>query len=136
MPAYPALGLAAIRIGMAGVILWFGVSQVLDPAAWTGFVPGWADALGMPLTMLVLANGMFEVFFGALLLAGVFTRITALVLAVHVATVAMTLGYNAVAIRDWGLAAALLGVALCMPDRYTIDNWRASRATPDLVQTQ
>lgn len=119
-------GIAIIRIGMSGVLLWFGAQQLLNPADWTGYVPEYAiNLLGMPAQTLVLANGASEIAMGVLLLLGIFTRVVAFVAAAHIAGIAFSLGHNAVAVRDWGLAAALLGLVFTGAGAFAFDKERS-----------
>lgn len=105
-------GLFIIRIGLAGVLFWFGVQEILAPEDWVGYVPDWVISVGMVSpAVIVLLNGSLEVLCGLLILLGVFTRFAALLMGLHLALIAFSLGNNATAVRDWGLAFALIGLA-------------------------
>lgn len=107
------LGLLVIRVGLSGVLLWFGAQQMLAPQDWVGYIPEELLALTpVGAQTWVLLNGSAEIAFGTLLFLGVFVRAAALVMGIHLALIAYSLGYTAVAVRDWGLAFALLGLAL------------------------
>ncbi len=96
---------------MAGVLLWFGAQQVLHSADWIGYVP--QEVVGLlpvQTQTFVIANGSVELACGVLLLLGVFTRVVAFVMTVHLAAIAFSLGNTAVGIRDWGLTAAMAGL--------------------------
>ena len=115
-------GLAVIRVGLAGVLLWFGSEQLFHAADWIGYVPDYATSLSrLSATTVVLANGSAEIAFGLLLLLGLFTRISALLMGIHLALIALSLGLNQIGVRDWGLAAALFGIALAGPGAVCID---------------
>ncbi len=87
---------AIVRIGMSLVFLWFSYSQLTNPAMWTRLVPEYAVSLsGMTATTLVYANGIFELVFGVLLLVGLYTRIAALLLALHLIEIVSSVGYGA-----------------------------------------
>ena len=121
-------GHAVTRIGLSGVLLWFGVSQVMSPADWTGYLPEMVLSLtGMSGTALVGLNGAIEVACGALLLIGLFTRLVAFVMGVHLMLIAASLGNSAVAIRDWGLAAACLSLVFTGPGAWAFDKRRDPR---------
>ena len=106
-------GLFIIRAGLSGVLLWFGGQQLLVPEDWIGYVPDWASTLGMVSpSVIVLVNGSAEILCGLLILLGVFTRLVALLMGIHLVLIAFSLGNNATAVRDWGLAASFLGLAL------------------------
>jgi uncharacterized membrane protein YphA (DoxX/SURF4 family) len=108
-----------LRIGISLVFFWFSISQFTDPVSWTGYVPAPLAANFNPL-MLVYANAAFELLFGTLLILGLFTRISATLLGIHLAFIAISLGYNEIAIRDWGLAIATFAVAMHGRDRLSI----------------
>ncbi|MGV8141380.1 MAG: hypothetical protein ACP5OA_04745, partial [Candidatus Woesearchaeota archaeon] len=69
-------------------------------------------------------NVLFEIILGVMLLLGVFTRISALLLGLHLVMISISLGYGATAIRDWGLSIATLSIAmhgwdrLCLMKKY------------------
>ena len=106
-------GLFVIRIGLAGVLLWFGTQQFIDPAYWSGYVPAWATALlPLPITGIVYMNAALEITGGMLILFGFFTRLAALVMGAHLALIALSLGPTEIAVRDWGLAFAFFGLTL------------------------
>jgi putative oxidoreductase len=93
----------AIRAGIAGVFLWFGVSQLLDPAGWTSWVPLWMDALPIATETLILIHGAFETLFGLALLTGFQTRIAAAGLFASLLFTTIHLNYGPTMIRDLGL---------------------------------
>jgi uncharacterized membrane protein YphA (DoxX/SURF4 family) len=100
-------GLHLLRLGLAGVFLWFGFSQLLDSLRWVSVVPQWAvDLLRIPPAMIVMANGAFEIVLGSLLAMGFFVRIIAFVLALHLLPIALEFGFVATGVRDIGLALA------------------------------
>ena len=116
------MGLVILRIGMAGVLVWFGANQLMEPNNWVGFVPEYATALsGMSPLTIVHANGSAEIVFGLFILLGLFTRAAALVMAAHLALIAFSLGNTAVAVRDWGLVAGLLALVFTGPGMYSFD---------------
>ena len=70
---------------------------------------------------LILLNGIFETIFGALLLMGYFTRIAAFLLALHLFSIAFSLGYNDIAIRDFGLALATASLIFSGAGEFSLD---------------
>lgn len=110
-----------LRIGISLVFLWFSISQLMDPVTWTGYIPPPLAANFNPL-MLVYANAIFELVFGIMLILGIFTRISAVLLGTHLAFIALSLGYNEIAIRDWGLAIATFTVAMNGKDRLSLNS--------------
>ena len=108
-----------VRYGMAAVFLLFGILQWTAPATFFGYLPSWVTFIDA--NTLVLLNGTFDFLLGALLAIGVFTRITALIAAVHVFGIAITIGWNDVAIRDIGIACACASIAFQGPDQFCYD---------------
>lgn len=114
--------LPLLRFGMVALFLWFGLSQITNPGAWIAWVPAWVENFGLSPTLVVIANGLFETVFGALLAAGYYTRVAALLLALHLLFIAYEVGYNDIGVRDFALAIATLSLALFKPDQFTLDN--------------
>src|SRR3989338_10098260 len=111
----------AVRISLAFVFLWFGLNQLFAPESFVGYLPQWVmphqGGMMGPMMMhvynanfqvsyFVILNGIFDSLIGFLLLIGLYTRIAALVAALHLLFIAFSLGYNDIAIRDVGLAIA------------------------------
>jgi uncharacterized membrane protein YphA (DoxX/SURF4 family) len=89
-----------VRISMALVFLWFAISQYINPKMWIGYLPDFLASMSNPV-MFIYANATVEVILGTFLLLGIFTRISALILGLHLIGISITLGYNATAIRCW-----------------------------------
>jgi uncharacterized membrane protein YphA (DoxX/SURF4 family) len=110
-----------LRICMSLVILWFGIQQVTDAPSWLAYLPSWTTNLPISQTTIVYLNGTFEIIFGLFLLIGFYTRIVALILALHLLDIAYTVGYDAIGIRDLGLALSTLTVFLNGADAFSFD---------------
>jgi uncharacterized membrane protein YphA (DoxX/SURF4 family) len=122
MDGHVPYGITIIRVGLSGVLLWFGANQLIDVESWIGYVPEFVPVLlGIPAGTLVLANGAIEIASGILLLLGAFSRIVAFVMGVHLVLIAASLGNTAVAVRDWGLAAALIGLVFTGAGAWSVD---------------
>lgn len=117
--AYPVL-----RIGLGLVLLLGGVHKVVAPEVWTVYAAPWVRAL-WPESLLTLStamrlNGLVEVGFGAVLIAGVYTPIAAGIVAlslvgvlVDLLSVALTSGrFVDVLLRDLGLLVLAIGVTV------------------------
>ena len=101
-----------LRSGLAAVIIWFGVQQLLHAEAWTIWLPEWTALSGVAPATIVYLNGGFEVVAGLMLLIGVWTRLVAFVLFLHLLVIIFDIGINPTGVRDFGLAVALLALAL------------------------
>ena len=110
-----------LRYAVCFVILWFGINQLINPNYFLGYVPSWVP---LSANLLIMINGIFEVVFGGLLLMGLFTRFSALILSLHMLVIAIGLGYNDIAIRDVGLALAAFAVFLNGKDKWCFDSRR------------
>lgn len=113
-------GFVVLRIGIALIFIWFGKEQLMNPGSWTGYVPSWAQSIFPNAEKLVLLNGLFELVAAFLLIMNVFTRVVALILAIHLLVIALAIGINPVGVRDIGLSIAALSLALIHPPKtYT-----------------
>lgn len=119
-----------LRIGISLVVIWFGLQQINDPQPWTGLIPDWATGLsGLSALTIVKINGWAEIILGGAHLIGLYTRITGLILAVHLAMITFTVGYNAVGVRDFGLTIGALSSFLYGVSPLSIDSWRLNKDT-------
>lgn len=124
MKNYTQHGRFLLRIGMALVFLWFGISQITNANLFISWLPLWAQQLSNP-TLFVMLNGVFEIIFGLLLITGLFTRISAVILGFHLVGIITSIGYNDVGVRDFGLMLATFSIALMGPDEWSLDRmWR------------
>ena len=114
--------LAIPRIGTSLVFLWFGFQQLKDAQSWIGFIPEIVVKYSpVNATTLIHFNGAFEVVFGMALLFGICTRLSALLLGLHLAHISATLGFNSISVRDFGIVMGALFVFLYGPDEICID---------------
>ena len=128
-----------VRLAIAFVLLWFGISQLINQESFIGYVPQWLypHDIGMQhdhpiqfmhniptpsLHVILMANGIFDTVAGILLLLGLFTRIASFIVALHLLGIAFSLGYNDIAIRDIGLAIAASSLIFSGAGPLSIDN--------------
>ena len=110
-----------LRYAMAVLFLWFGLNQLFNADAWLVWLPQWVEGLPIePLTFIYM-NGFFETVFGAFLALGLFTRMSALLLSLHLFGIAFSLGYNDIAVRDFCLALAAMAVSFYGSDKWCCD---------------
>jgi len=110
-----------VRIGLSLVVLWFGINQLIRPDYFIGYLPTFLFESSYA-TIFIILNGLFEIILGAFLIAGLFTRIAAIILAIHLFFIAISLGYNENAIRDLGLTLALFSIFLAGEDQWCISH--------------
>ena len=120
-----------VRIGLSLVFLWFAWQQFANVEMWTRLIPASVvEITGLSAATIVQFNAAFEVVFGLSLIIGFFVRTSAVLLALHLLSIAVNLGYNAVAIRDIGLMFAMAAVFLYGMDRWCLDYWRMTKNKP------
>ncbi len=129
---------AILRIGLGLVFLWFGVFQLVNPSSFLGYVPSFLYDHGKQVShehpfqfihdiphpgahFVIMFNGAFELIAALLLLGGLYTRIAASLLAIHLFFIITSLGYNDIAVRDFGLMISTIAIALHGPDKYCLD---------------
>ena len=123
-------GLLLLRLGLGGVLVWFGAAELHDPSSWAVFVPKMFDPVQAPL-MFVHATALLVT--GALLVVGMFHRIAAwlggLILLAILGALAMTGTIDSVFVRDVGLACAAFALALAPTAAQLpgVDRWLAER---------
>ena len=111
-----------LRMGLSLVFLWFGWQQLANTDAWVGLIPDYALNLSsVSAETLVRFNGSFEIVFGLCLLFGFFTRISAFLLALHMVHITVTVGYNGIGVRDFGLTVAVISLFLLGENAFSLD---------------
>ena len=108
-----------IRTAIAIVFLWFGFSQLSNPAQWTRMIPDYVSF--MSPTALVYLNGSVEIILAVLLLLGLFTRIVSILLGLHLLHITTIVGYGATGARDLALALVTLSISLNGTDEFCLD---------------
>lgn len=111
------------RLGLGFVLIWFGVGELVSPGQWTGYVPAFLHAV--PLVPLILVHGYILFVVGCLIAAGMYTRWAAAIGTLIILSIAATLllspGGTALAVRDIGLTTLGLGIALAPRHRLALD---------------
>lgn len=100
-----------LRAGLAFVFLWFGWSGVSNPGMWVAIVPSWTSVIATP-EILVFLHGIFEIVFGLLLFAGIWTGPVAFILFLNLLHTITLLPWGPIMARDIAIASALLSLAL------------------------
>ena len=131
--------ITVVRLGLAFVLLWFGINQLINPESFLGYVPQWLykhditmlhehplqlmHNIQVPSVHVVLmSNAIFETIAGLLLLIGFYTRIAAFIAALHLLAIAFSLGYNDIAIRDVGLTLMAASLVFSGAGPLSLDN--------------
>ena len=133
---------AVLRIGMAIVILWFSLQQFIHNSAWVAYIPDSIVTMThLSASTLVLLNAVFELVFGLALMFGIYTRFSALLLALHLFDIMWVVGYGEIGVRDFGLAIGTLVVFMNGSDIFcfhqkskVVQNNTASNQTAQSTQ--
>ena len=113
-------GLLSLRVGLGGVFLWFGIDKFFHSTAWQNFIPDWFPML-IPAQAFILLLGIVEAIVGALVLFGLFTRFAAGLAALMLIPIIISLGYNEIGVRDFGLFLLALGLSALGAGEYSLD---------------
>ena len=115
-------GYHIVRVGLAITFLWVGVLIFQDPAGWGGFILPWAQKfLVASPAQIMIGTAIFDIAVGGVLLvgAGIWIWAAALLAAVHLAIVLAVAGIDPITVRDIGLLAASLALAVATwPARF------------------
>jgi|SRR3989344_6703414 len=124
-----------LRIGMSLVFLYFGFQQVTNPGDWAGFVPRFVQGFGLSVNNIVMINGIMELTLGTFLIIGLYTRLSSLILSLHLFGIAFSIFSTStdLGVRDFGLAIATLVVFFNGVDYYCIDNKFKRKEVNELV---
>lgn len=118
---------AVLRIGIGLIFLYFGFAQAISPDSWAAYVPSFLSGGIISANNLVILNSIFELTLGLFLIFGIYTRISSLLLAVHLFFISLSIGFNPIGVRDFGLSVATLVIFLNGPDRFCLDNKKSMR---------
>lgn len=102
-----------LRIGMAAVFLYFGISQVSAPENWVSWLPDFVVNMS-PVSdvTIIYLNGIFEIIMGTLLALNFYRRVVATVLGLHLLHISLLMNFGPLMVRDLGLTVATLYLAM------------------------
>ena len=105
-----------LRIGLAITIFYFGISQILNPVYWTGYLPNFLISQNIfAQTKIIYLNGLFEIILSLLLVFNKYVKNSSILLAIHLFFIILTLGFTEIAVRDFGI---LVGLIALIPISY------------------
>lgn len=106
-----------------------------NPEGWGGMLASWAiNILPAPVTSIMIFTALLDLIIGFFLLIDVFTWLAALIGSAHIAVVLITVGINAITVRDIGLFAAALALsAAFLPPRLRF--WEQMQTKKGRIQT-
>lgn len=114
-----------IRLGLSFVFLWFGIDKFIQPMFWASWMPKiLIDAIPFSKIIFIYILGLGELILGVLLLIGLFTRLIALFVAIHLCGVIISIGFNDIAVRDFGLLLSAIALAINKIHYFSLDSYR------------
>jgi uncharacterized membrane protein YphA (DoxX/SURF4 family) len=119
LSVHKELALPLLRIGISLVFLWFGLNQVLFPDEFMSYLPGFLLSMEFA-TNIIIINGIIEAILGLLLIFGFFVQPIAFLLGLHMIGIILSIGYNEIAVRDFGILAALVAIFIGGNDKWCI----------------
>ncbi|PIR05038.1 MAG: hypothetical protein COV57_01155 [Candidatus Liptonbacteria bacterium CG11_big_fil_rev_8_21_14_0_20_35_14] len=107
--AYPIL-----RLGLGITFVWMGVLIFQNPGIFGDIIASWAtDFLVIDTTTVATIVAVVDVIIGALMIVNFWTRLAAIIGAIHLLIVfVITFGNDATSARELGLLAATLSLFL------------------------
>lgn len=110
-----------LQLGLALTILWFGVSQLMDPSKWQGYLPAWAIGLSfISTTTLIYLNAIFEVFTSLFLIFNQYVKFFSFILALHMLLIIFHLGFNEIAVRDFAIFMGFLSLFFMSKNKSSV----------------
>lgn len=117
-----------LRVGLGITFVWIGVLIFREPENWGALLQPWAAGLlPVPLRDAMLGTAILDILVGLALLVDVWVLAAAVVGAVHIVTVLVTVGIQAVTVRDIAIGAGLAALAA---DRWPARWWPRKRTGP------
>lgn len=107
------ISLLILRFGVAATFLWIGFMIWQNPAAWGGYIKPWAvDLIPGSLEQAMKATAVLDVVIGLMFLARPLVWLGGVLGVLHLAIVLITSGITDITVRDIGLLAAALSLAV------------------------
>ena len=112
-----------LRIGLGVVFFWFGVDKFLNPVFWASFVPQYINSI-LPISMnlFIYLQGIIEAIIGLFIIIGLFTRISSFLAAIILVVIIISLGFNDVTVRDFGLLSIAIYLIFTGAGSLSLDN--------------
>ena len=110
-----------ISWGLGIVFLWIGLDILVHPNSWIGFLPATIPG-GISRELALQINGVLDAMLGVLLILRWWQKLAAAIAVIHLISILITNGIDAVVIRDIGLLGAAIGLLL-WPTKYRRHKW-------------
>lgn len=100
-----------MRLGLAFVLLFAGISILSNPSDWIGFVPEWMDNF-IPRETFLQIHAYFEILLAVLTIFNKWPKILYAVTALDMLSILIFYGVDSVTFRDIGVLALAVGLWL------------------------
>lgn len=108
-----SLAFLILRIGLGITFCLTGYYILSDKTHWTGMISPWVrKVLPIDPARLMIVVGIYDIFNGLWLLAGIYVWLAALLAALHLIQVLIAVGVTDVTYRDIGLLCASIALTL------------------------
>ena len=109
-----------LRVGLGLIFLWIGLQEIFHPRNWMRYIPAWLHTTtGIDVFLYIL--GLINFIIGILILIGMFTRISTFIACLQLFGVIVTVGYGAIAVRDFGLLMMAISLLILGPGKFSVD---------------
>lgn len=110
-----------LRIGLGIIFFWFGITKFTNIELWYSFIPPWLESL-LPISvkMFLYIQGVIETLIGLFLIFGIFVRKSAFLAALILIVIIITVGFNDISLRDFGLLMIAISLMILGQGKYSI----------------
>jgi len=119
-----------MRAGLGLTFIWIGIDIFRNPTSWIGFLPSELP-LGIAQQTGLFLGGAFDIILGFALLSGRAPKLTSLLAGVHLASIIIYNGIDAVLIRDISLLGTALALFVWPYHRRRKHWWHKSKPAPN-----
>ena len=116
------LPLLCLRLGLGLVFLWIGLDMIRSPNNWIGFLPANLP-FGLSQDLALKLSSFLDIILGALIILGPFRKTTSALASLHLISIIVINGIDAVIIRDVGLLGASLALFFWPTSKHSRKTW-------------
>ena len=122
--SYQWLAPIFLRVGIGIVFFLFGIDKFVHVQNWIAYIPVWLPQhVPMDIVTFMYVQGVIEAVLGAFLIIGFWSRTSAFFCAAILFGIIITIGYNEISIRDFGLLLGALALSLREQTKWSVDSW-------------
>lgn len=113
-----------LRVGIGIVFFLFGIDKFFHVQNWMAYIPVWLPPyIPMSLEMFMYIQGVVEAILGLFLIIGFWSRTSAFFCAAILLVITISMRYNELSIRDFGLFLGALALVFREQTKWSIDVW-------------